>query len=222
MFARGGNVLEIIKFEYYNLQTLIEKLRKIHMKGQPELTIYRDAKIYLKENVDPTSIHICQYYVLEKDLEEITACRNALLSYGVDIFNLKGFVRVFSRDSQRAHIQVFDVLPPVVELSVEDGNIPLLCDGLHRLYLARENNSLINVIMIEDFDYDYPYYAYPNEDGWENIRRVWEVPDIKKNYRIKDYKKLFRDFNTSFLNVTQPRTNKKLKNLKVGGEKVLC
>lgn len=212
--------MKILKFEYYTEEILIENLRKIHLKGSPDLKIYKDARIYIKENVDTNEIHFPQYYVLEKDLGEIELTRKQLLEYGIDIFKLKGFVRVFYRDEDDYQVKIFDVLPPVVEISKADGDIPLLNDGMHRLYLAHREGCKINIITVENFDHRYPYYALPNEGGWSNLKRCSEVPDIKKNYRIKEYKTLFRDFNTAFINVTQSRTNKKLRQLKVAGEKV--
>lgn len=212
--------VKIIKFEYYNQETLIEKIRKVHLKGRPETTLYKNADITLERNINPDDIHFPQYYVLEKDLREITRTREELLEYGVDIFKLIGFVRVFYRDEEDFQEKVFDTLPPVVEISEADGGIPLLNDGMHRLYLAREAGSAVNIVKIQNFNHSYPYYALPNEAGWNNLKRCEEVPDIKKNYRIKEYKTLFRDFNTAFINVTQSRTDKEPKVLKVAGEKV--
>jgi hypothetical protein len=211
--------VKIIKFEYYNEDQLIENIRKVTIRKRPDLRIYRDAQIKIQEKVNPENINICQYYVLEKDLGEIASCRKALLEYGVDMFKLKGFVRVYSVDDD-GHQQVFDVLPPVVETSSQDGGIHLLCDGMHRLYHAREMDSNINVVVIDGVDKDYPYYALPNEEGWSSLKKCQEVPDVKKNYRIENYKSLFRDFNTGFLNVTQPRTNKAPDRLKVQGSQV--
>lgn len=212
--------MQIIKFEYYNEENLIENLRRVHIMGRPELKIYRDAKIYIKENLDPEEILFAQYYVLQKDLDEIELTRNQLLQFGVDIFKLKGFVRVFYRDDIKYSVNVFDVLPPVVELSQADGGIPLLNDGMHRLYLARKAKSKINIVIVEGVDEKYPYYALPNFDGWNNLQCCIEPPDIKKNYRIKEYKTLFRDFNSAFINVTQVRTDKKPAELQVAGKKV--
>jgi hypothetical protein len=212
--------LKIIRFEYFTEELLFENLRKIHITGRPDLKIYKNANISLKENINPQDINFAQYYVLEKDLDEISITRKCLLEYGVDIFKLKGFVRVYYQNSDNNALGVFDVLPPVVEISKADGGIPLLNDGMHRVYLAREAESAINLIMVENSDPDYPYYALPNNEGWNNLARCREVPDIKKNYRIKEYKTLFRDFNTSFINVTQQRTDKKPAALKVAGEKV--
>ena len=209
--------MQIIKFEYYTTPILVEKLREVHMKKRPAQKIFKNAKITLKENLNPDDIKFAQYYVLEKDLNEISATRKELLKYGVDIFKLNGFIRVFYRDEEDCQVKVFDVLPPVVEISEADDGIPLLDDGMHRVYLAREAGSTINVIEIEGADPNYPYYAFPNYEGWNNLKKCKEVPDIKKNYRIREYKKLFRDFNTAFMNVTQSRTDKKPKQLKVGG-----
>jgi len=212
--------LIIEKFEYFNTDHLVERLRKMHIKGRPDLTIYRDARITLEEDYPIEQVVFPQYYVLEKDLEEITLCRRALMEYGVDIFRLRGFVRVWSRRQDNGQMQVFDVTPPVVEISQADGGIPLLNDGMHRLYLARQESPAMNLVIVEGVDPRYPYYALPNEGGWDSLQRCREVPDIKKNYRIADYKSLFRDFNTCFLNVTQPRTTKKIDRIKVQGQQV--
>ncbi|MFP4498452.1 MAG: hypothetical protein ACLFQV_09610 [Vulcanimicrobiota bacterium] len=211
--------MEIIKFEYYNQDLLFENLRKVHLKNQPDKKIYSNSEFELVEKA-PEKMVFPQYYVLEKDLDEITQCRQALLEFGVDIFKLKGFVRVYSFN-EKGQQQVFDVLPPVMEISEADGGIPLLNDGMHRVYLAREAGSKINVVLASKVAPDYPYYAFPNREGWNNLQKCKEVPDIKKNYRQTDYKALFRDFNSAFINVTQPRANKKNKTLKVQGEKVL-
>jgi hypothetical protein len=211
--------VKIIKFEYYNEDSLIENLRKVTIRKRPDVRIYKNADIRIQKNVKPEDIHICQYYVLEKDLGEIAGCRKSLLEYGVDMFNLRGFVRVYSIDDE-GHQQVFDVLPPAVEISRQDGGIQLLCDGMHRLYHAKETGSDINVVIIDGVDENYPYYALPNEEGWGSLEKCREVPDVKKNYRIENYKSLFRDFNTAFLNVTQPRTNAQPENLKVQGNQV--
>ncbi len=211
--------MEIIKFEYYNFSELENRLRNVHIKDKPEVKIYKNASIKLWKGVNPEEIHICQYYARRQDLEEITSCREALLPFGVDIFKLLGFVRVFSK-KENGQIQVFDVLPPVVEISRQDNNIPLLCDGLHRLYVARKIGSTVNVVLIDGVDPQYPYYAFPNENGWKDVKEVEDVPSVKKNYRRKDYKSLFRDFNTAFLNVTQIRKKRNIKPIEISGELV--
>jgi hypothetical protein len=212
--------LIIEHFEYFCQEILLDRIRRVHLKGRPGLDLYRNARISLWEGAGTDEIVFAQYYVLEKDLAEIADCRRALLEYGVDIFRLKGFVRVHSRREEDNQLQVFDVLPPVVEISAADGGIPLLNDGMHRLYLAREAGSPINVVKVEGADPAYPYYALPNEGGWGSLMRCTEVPDVKKNYRVKDYKSLFRDFNTAFLGVTQARTAKVPATLQVQGQKV--
>lgn len=212
--------MKIVKFEYFTEETLIENLRKVHLAGRPELKIYQNANITLKREVSPDNIIFSQYYVMKKDIEEITQTRKCLLSYGIDIFKLQGYIRLYYIDDMDHQLKVFDILPPIVEISKADENIPLLNDGMHRLYLARESKSLINIVMIGDFDYDYPYYALPNYEGWKNLKICSEVPEIKKNYRTKDYKTLFRDFNSAFINVTQPRVSKNSSSIKVAGEKI--
>jgi hypothetical protein len=102
-----------------------------------------------------------------------------------------------------------DVLPPVVERSVEaDGSIvKILNDGMHRVYLARMERSPIQVVYVREVPNEYPYYAYPLVNGWNDVEIVNELPEhyIKKWHRIPNYKTLYRDFNTAFQNVGGPR-----------------
>jgi len=54
---------------------------------------------------------------------------------------------------------------------------------------------------------EYPYYAFPLVNGWNDVEIVQDLPPgyVKKWHRIKNYKTLYRDFNTGFRNVGGPR-----------------
>jgi hypothetical protein len=184
-----------------------KKLRRVHLSGQPEMLIYKNAKIHLEKSVDPKEIKIAQKYVLREQLERIVTLRNSLLGHGYDIFDISGYLHVECGNGYEP--EVFDVLPPVVEWSPED-DVWLLNDGMHRMFLALTLNRRINCIFISNILDDLPYYAYPSENGWDGV----EVLDcltkntIKKKYRIENYRTLFRDFNSSFTNVTKIRQAK--------------
>jgi hypothetical protein len=59
--------------------------------------------------------------------------------------------------------------------------VPLLLDGIHRVWLARQENSLIRCVTVRNCEWQYPSAAYPNE--WSEVQVCAEVPKIKKRYR---------------------------------------
>jgi hypothetical protein len=74
-------------------------------------------------------------------------------------------------------------------------NIPLICDGIHRVAYSRERDGFFNGIKIVGANQDYPYYAHPN--GWEMVKFVDEVPassSEKKLYSRQNCYHLYRDF----------------------------
>ena len=89
-----------------------------------------------------------------------------------------------------------------------DGSVvKILNDGMHRVYLARMERSPIQVVYVRKVPRECPYYAFPLVNGWNDVEIVQDLPEgyIKKWHRIKDYKSLYRDFNTGFQNVGGPR-----------------
>jgi len=202
--------LKIKKVEKYKCFSLVRKLRKVTMLKAPKVYPYRNALITLREvNVD--SLYPAQRYVLVDELKKIRELKSALEEYKIDIFNLDGYVKLFVEGNDLP----IDLLPPVVEESIEsDGSvIPLINDGMHRLYVARAEGVMTKVVYVRDVPKDLPYYAYPVPDRWSKVDKIYDLPDnfIKKHYRIADYKSLYRNFNSAFDNVGGPRgffTNK--------------
>lgn len=196
--------MEITRIERHSTDELIANLRRVGMLTDPSIRLYAEADIALPV-LHTDDIAPAQRYVLAQEILKVRDLQWALRENGVDLFKLDGYVTIW-RDGFDDPI---DVLPPVVEESVEaDGSVvKILNDGLHRVYLARMERSPVQVASIRNIPPQYPYYAFPLVNGWNDVEIVQELPDgyIKKWHRIKDYKSLYRDFNTGFQNVGGPR-----------------
>lgn len=123
----------------------------------------------------------------------------------MDIFKLDGYVTIWLE----GYDDPIDVLPPVVERSEEAdwSVVNILNDGMHRVYLARMERTPIQVVYASGVPKQFPYYAFPLVNGWNDVEIVSELPDgyIKKWHRIREYKTLYRNFNSGFQNVGGPR-----------------
>lgn len=196
--------MEIIRVEKHGPDELFANLRKVGMLTDPSARLYANAEIALPV-LDTDDIAPAQRYVLAQEILKVRDLRWALREHGIDLFKLEGYVTIW-RDGFDDPI---DVLPPVVEESIEaDGSVvKILNDGLHRVYLARMERSPIQVAFVRGVPPEYPYYAFPLVNGWNDVEIVQELPEgyIKKWHRIKNYKTLYRDFNTGFQNVGGPR-----------------
>lgn len=194
----------IERVERHSVDELINNMRRVGMLTHPEDLPYRDAEIstlvYDTDEIDPA-----QRYVLTKEIMKVRDLRWELREHGIDLFNLEGYVTIWLE----GYDDPIDVLPPVVEKSVEAdcSEAKILNDGMHRVYLARMEWSPIQVVYIEGIPREFPYYAFPLVNGWNDIEIVTDLPEsyIKKWHRIKNYKTLYRDFNTAFQNVGGPR-----------------
>lgn len=169
-----------------------------------------DAKPYIDCGIELPVLHTdeiapAQRYVLTKEIVKVRDLRWALWEHDVDLFNLSGYVSIWLE----GYDDPIDVLPPVIEESKEaDGStVKILNDGMHRVYLARMERSPIQVVYCTDVPAEFPYYAFPLVNAWNDVEIVQDLPEgyIKKWHRIKDYKSLYRDFNTGFQNVGGPR-----------------
>jgi len=107
----------------------------------------------------------------------------------------------------------YALYPPIVEESLEaDGTLALVInDGMHRLYLARLEWVVPQVVYIRGVPKEYPYYAYPRREGWAGLDLLAENPDpkvyLKKCHRTRDNKRLYRDFQAVFQNVGRSRSS---------------
>ena len=198
--------MQIERVERHSLDELVANMRKVGMLTDPS------ARVYEKCDVQVVSYHTdeiapAQRYVLTQEITKVRNLRWALREHGVDLFKLDGYATIWLPGYE----EPIDVLPPVIEESREaDGSVvKILNDGMHRVYLARMERSPIQVVYVTGVPEQYPYYAFPLVDGWNGVEIVSELPEgyIKKWHRIKNYKSLYRDFNTGFTNVGGPRGN---------------
>ncbi|MGQ9455782.1 MAG: hypothetical protein ACUVRS_03520 [Armatimonadota bacterium] len=196
--------MEIERVEHHSVEELIESMRRVGMLTDPDIKIYQNSQIEVV-TLHTDEITPAQRYVLVQEILKVRELRWTLLDWEVDIFKLDGYVTLWLQGLD----EPIDLLPPVVERSMEaDGSVvKILNDGMHRAYLARMERSPIQVVYIRDVPREYPYYAYPLVNGWNEVQIVNELaPEyIKKWHRIPNYKTLYRDFNTAFRNVGGPR-----------------
>ena len=196
--------MDIVRIERHSADELLANMRKVGMLTNPEVSVYGNSPIELT-SYHTNEIAPAQRYVLNCEILKVRDLRWSLNEQGVDLFKLDGYVSIWLKD----YDDPIDVLPPVVEESVEaDGSVvKILNDGMHRVYLARMERSPIQVVYVKDVPKQYPYYAFPLVNGWNDVEIVQDLPEgyIKKWHRIKNYKSLYRDFNTGFQNVGGPR-----------------
>ncbi len=202
--------MNIIALEHHSVQELIEKLRRVPLLKQPDKLIYEKALITL-ECIHTDGLHPPQNYIWLEELRKVQELRWSLAVRGVDLFRLEGFVTYTVRQEDGSEA-TYDVYPPIVEESIEaDGTVALLInDGMHRVYLARLEWAIPQVVYVRGIPKEYPYYAYPRPEGWEGIDLLAENPDpqqyLKKCHRIRDNKSLYRDFQAVFANVGRSRS----------------
>ena len=196
--------MDIQQVEHHGVDKLIANMRKVGMLTNPEVRLYSDSVIELT-TFHTDQIAPAQRYVLAQEIRKVRDLRWALREHGVDLFKLDGYLTMRLGD----YDDPIDLLPPVIEESEEaDGSVvKILNDGMHRVYLARMERSPIQVVYVRNVPEQFPYYAYPLVNGWNEVSIVDELPEtyIKKWHRIKNYKTLYRDFNTGFQNVGGPR-----------------
>ena len=183
------------------------------------------SKIYIYNNTDislrtlsPDELNPTTFYLLNKNLQFQRDLRDYLLiNNNVDTLSLDHALELENLITN----EFWTLMPPVIEVTEEDvefintrgdihynnvvgTKIPIINDGAHRVYLAKELNTKINVIYINKIPKDHPFYALPN--SWDMINLVDSIPktmEEKKFYRRKNSYSLYRDF--SVLGCGAPR-----------------
>ncbi len=202
--------MDIIAVERHSVQELLDKLRRVPLLKQPDILLYEKALITL-ECIHTNLLHPPQNYIWLEELRKVQNVRWSLAAHGVDLFRLDGYVTYTVRQEDGSEA-TYDVYPPIVEESIEaDGTVALLInDGMHRVYLARLEWVVPQVVYVRGIPKEYPYYAYPRPEGWEGIDILAENPDpktyLKKCHRVRDNKRLYRDFQAVFANVGRSRS----------------
>lgn len=169
---------EIVSLDTHSWEELEKVVRGIHLLKNPQIKPYANAEIRL-ELMSWKDIHPLSLYLLKSQLEVNRQLRRLFLAeHGVDIFNLQGSIE-FSLDGNERLIS-----PPLVEISEVDGGIPVLVDGLHRFWLAREEDVPIRVILVSGVPKELLVTCYPI--GWDEVRVYKRVPKraLKRRYRF--------------------------------------
>ncbi|HOX37098.1 MAG TPA: hypothetical protein PL033_03835 [Candidatus Brocadiia bacterium] len=196
--------MNILKVEHHSAEELISRLRRVTLMKNPGVRIYENASISLERIATP-QLSPAQRYVLSSELLKVRELKWSLADAGYDIFNLEGYLSILIEGQDEA----IDLLPVVVEESIErDGSIHnIINDGMHRAYMAYLDWVIPQVVFVRNVPKQYPYYAFPVPEGWAGLQLVDSLPEnlLKKWHRIRDYKSLYRDFNSAFQNVGGPR-----------------
>lgn len=183
----------------YTREELLEGLRQVTLKDQPNKCVYRTANFRLRLAF-VREIMPAQYYVLRSDLERVALLRRRVMEHTnrtIDILALDGYIRVILDDG------VVDVIPPIVETSNEaNGKTPrIVVDGMHRLYLALLEWIDPRVVSISGAS--APYYAFPipGDNPWGQVKLYDSLPEglLKRWPRQENHKQLFRDFDSVFM-----------------------
>jgi hypothetical protein len=203
--------MEIVQVKHYAVADLMARLRRVPLQEQPDVKIYENALISL-ENIHTKNLHPPQNYVWLAELRKVQELRWSLQEHGLNMFNLNGFVSYTVREAD-GELVSYDLYPPIIEESFEaDGTVALLInDGMHRVFLARSEWIVPQVIYVRGIPKEYPYYAYPRPQGWEGIDLLADNPDknryLKKCHRIRHNKALYRNFQAVFKNVGGSRSS---------------
>jgi len=190
------------------LETLIRAvpLKAKDPQGQP-IHPYANARISLRE-VTPEELNASSFYLIERNIAFQRELHKHLFALGYDTLHLTGALELHTPTNE-----LWRLLPPVVEVMHEEithrntrGDIdylalptsitlPIVNDGMHRVWLARELGQTINVIHISGIPTEHPYYALPN--SWDQVKIFTDTPKTmagKKYYRRQKSYDLYRDF----------------------------
>lgn len=193
---------EISHFEWINEADLLTKMRQIRLQGYGQPLIYKNANLTFHLHAHPADLVPAQRYVLKEDFERIEALYRIFLRHGINIFDLKGGLLFWVAGEETP----IPLIPPVIEQTAE--GVDLICDGMHRVFTAKKLGLNITVIYVTELSADYPYYAYPLPQGWQEVVELETIPSnfIKKAYRDPvNYKALFRNFNEIFPGIQKKR-----------------
>jgi hypothetical protein len=203
--------MDIIALKRHSPEELIDCLRRVPLLKQPDVLVYQQALISL-EYLHTDCLNPAQNYLWLKELKKTQELRWSLATQGVDLFRLDGYI-TYTLGLPDGGEETYDLYPPIVEESIEaDGTLVLIInDGMHRLYLARLEWVVPQVVYVRGLPKAYPYYAYPRREGWAGLDLLPENPDpqtyLKKCHRQQDNKRLYRDFQAVFENVGRSRSS---------------
>lgn len=191
--------IEIV--EMLSEESTIERLRRVRLRGHGSPEIYRDADISFVTIDEPEILAPAQRYIMRDTVKKIIEIRAAVAQqYRINLFNLYGAVFL------KIDGETVPFLPPILEATI--GGTPLICDGMHRVASSIFLDRSIRCIFISGVPAEFPYYALPNPNGWQDVSQLSYLPEgfLKKTYvDPTNYKSLFRDFNAVFPGVQKDR-----------------
>ena len=175
------------------MEEAFDRLRQAPLDAAvEEVFIYRNAIMRLCDffvgELNPTSLYVLREHVeLQRQLRQ-----HILGAYGIDTLKLESVLCL------KTETGLVGMAPPVVEIYEEmvhivplagDRNpppalklrIPILKDGIHRAWLAHEEQMPLRCVSIHGALEGYLPYAYPN--AWSSVSLLDSVPPEKKFYR---------------------------------------
>jgi len=164
---------------------------------------YYQRAVIRVADLRPDECNPVSLYLLQKNLDKQRELRAFLWDrYAIDTLQMSVIVHLRTPEG------LVGVCPPYVEVSHEtvqlipsdaeletpayqSMRVPLIVDGLHRAWLAREEGVPLRCVIAEGGDPAYPYGAYPV--GWHEVKVYDAVPPVKKRYRRADKYSFMRD-----------------------------
>lgn len=205
---------------------LIIKLQEVKLRDS-NVQPYIGARIDLI-TLMPSELSPCQRYVLMPELKKVETLRWDILEETghVDILKLNGYIKCHydpqyvtageknEKIYESEESTTIDIIPPVCEeYTTEDYKLKIkINDGLHRCFLAYQMGVPVTVAYVRGADPRYPYYSHIVPGGWEAVEIIDKLDEnyVKKFHVSKNYKKLFRNFNSQFDNIGDSRARIKI------------
>jgi hypothetical protein len=159
---------------------LEKKLKIVTLYNQviPGFYPYHQSKFSLS-SVQIDQLYPCSLYILESQLKLLGDLYRSFLGVGADILCLTPGQSII--DYTR-HGKDYTIMPPVVELSEDDGGKLIITDGLHRVLIAKElGRQTITAVKIENIAAPLP--VLPIE--WNEIRLCDAVPPTEQKRRFR-------------------------------------
>lgn len=188
---------------------LEQMLRRVPLVSHKGRFPYKDARIDIRD-VWHGEVNPIAFYITQNQLDFQRALHDELKREGHDTLQLKVGLELMNQKGER-----WLLTPPVTETdhdvvifrnALGDINyserptrvkLPILVDGLHRFWIAREQQKPVMSFSISGVAEDMPVGALPN--AWEEIKVYTDIPKTtqeKKLYRTQEAYTFYRDFDS--------------------------
>jgi hypothetical protein len=188
-----GNLQERVDIfeipEVYTLAHLVEAARKVSLTNVRGIYPYLNAQITLEKIPIDTLVPTARY-VLRNNLETQKQLHRQLLTFGIDTYRLTGNVaaaRLIGNSGEQI------LVPPIIEVSEDDGSVNAITDGLHRITKAREDGEThMDVLKVKGSAVPLPVEPV----GWDEVKVVDKVPPLssKRKLRFSDSSEMLEWF----------------------------